>query len=117
MTRRNSPYVVLPAFALAAAGSAMARVGGGNHTALGVNLGSGHASASSSGGGAISLGGIIVLIVLALLVRFIYRRMVRRAPQVPATLAALSASLGASPPPPDAALQTSIEAIRAGDPG
>ena len=62
------------------------------------------------------MGGIIALVVIALVLHFIYRRIVRRAPQVPAALAAFGAGLGTSPPP-TSALQATIDAIHARDPG
>jgi predicted lipid-binding transport protein (Tim44 family) len=119
MARRQAVRAALTAAALGATGSAMGRIGGGNHSALTVNSGSEH-SGGSSGGGVGSLGGIIALVVIALIVRYIYRRIARGAPQVPAALAALSAGLGAdhgASPPPSSTLQTTIDSIRAGDPG
>ncbi|HEY4972335.1 MAG TPA: TIM44-like domain-containing protein, partial [Steroidobacteraceae bacterium] len=109
---------VLGVAALGAAGSALGRVGSGNHAASTASPGSGHSGGSSfgGGGGGGSLGGIIVLVIIVLVVHYIYRRISRGGGQVSAALAALSAASAANSPPAPA-LQTAIDSIRARDPG
>jgi predicted lipid-binding transport protein (Tim44 family) len=107
--------------ALGAARAALARGGGGGHS----GGGGGHASASHSGfshsssGGGMSLGGFITLLILALIIWLIWRRVRRRlGPVVNQLLAAnpqLSGAMAGQPFRPT--LPPAIETIRAQDPG
>jgi predicted lipid-binding transport protein (Tim44 family) len=129
-------HVALVALALGGAHSAIGRAGGGGHAGSGFSSSTGHSGGLSFGGG--SLGGIITLIIIALIIHQIYRRVNRGsptmqglsgAPPAQAALTALSAALGASVAGrlsagavtggaiPTASLPASIETIRARDPG
>jgi predicted lipid-binding transport protein (Tim44 family) len=129
-------HVALVALALGGAHSATGRAGGGGHAGSGFSSSTGHSGGLSFGGG--SLGGIITLIIIALIIHQIYRRVNRGspttqglsgAPPAQAALTALSAALGASVAGrlsagavtggaiPTASLPASIETIRARDPG
>jgi predicted lipid-binding transport protein (Tim44 family) len=129
-------HVALVALALGGAHSAIGRAGGGGHAGSGFSSSTGHSGGLSFGGG--SLGGIITLIIIALIIHQIYRRVNRGSPTTQglsgtppaqAALTALSAALGASVAGrlsagavtggaiPTASLPASIETIRARDPG
>jgi predicted lipid-binding transport protein (Tim44 family) len=133
VAHRAVARVALSAWALSSTRPAMARGGGGNHSAVIAAPGSGHSGGTSfgSGGSGGSPGGIIALVIIALVVYFIYRRITRGGRQVPDALSALGAAVaagaaadslapGAAAPgagPPDATLQAAVDTIRAQDPG
>ncbi len=65
------------AAAVGGAGTALARTGGGSHSAASVDSTGGHAGSHAVGVGNGSFGDIMALIVIALIIYFIYRRFAR----------------------------------------
>jgi predicted lipid-binding transport protein (Tim44 family) len=105
--------------ALALAGPAFCRTGGGNHTPSTDSSANSHSSNQSFGSG--SLGGLFVLLILALIAGYIFRR-IRAGTQSQAALSVLGSVLGAAAggrggnvSAPE--LPPAIETIRAVDPG